>query len=168
MLSFDRASLESKAARVDGHLASDDPIWEAGDPHPAAPVHVTGRLSSAGGDRYYFSGRFEGLHRTECRRCLADVSVPVSEELHLLFAEAGDEETEDADVYLLDPRAQEVDLRPALREQWLLSVPGFALCRDECKGLCSRCGADLNQGPCSCEPEVDPRWKSLKAARPDT
>lgn len=165
MLSFDRASLESKAARVDGHLASNDPIWEEGDPRPAQPVHVSGRLSSAGGDRYYFSGRFEGLHSTECRRCLADVSVPVSEELHLLFAEAGDEEADDADVYLLDPRAQELDLRPALREQWLLSVPAFSLCREDCKGLCTRCGADLNEGPCECEPEIDPRWKGLSEVR---
>lgn len=142
-------------------MASNDPIWEVGDPRPAEPVHVTGRLSSAGGDRYYFSGRFEGMHSTECRRCLADVSVPVSEELHLLFAEAGDEEAEDADVYLLDPRAQELDLRPALREQWLLSVPAFSLCREDCKGLCTRCGADLNEGPCDCEAEIDPRWKGL-------
>jgi DUF177 domain-containing protein len=168
MLSFDRASLESKAARVDGHLTGDDPVWEEGDPRPAGPVHVTGRLSSAGDDRYYFSGRLEGQMNAECRRCLADVSVPVNEELQLLFADAGDEETDDTDVYLLDPRAHELDLRPALREQWLLSVPAFSLCREDCKGLCTRCGADLNQGPCDCEPEIDSRWKGLREARSDS
>ena len=57
-------------------------------------------------------------------------------------------------------RATELDLRPALREQWLLHVPGYALCRDDCKGLCPTCGAELNAGPCDCaSAAADPRWE---------
>jgi uncharacterized protein len=162
MLSFDRSSLETKAARVDGKLAPDDPVWLEGDPIPVDGVIVTGRLSSAGEDRFYFSGRMAGEVQTECRRCLAPARAKVDEELHLLFADAADEESDDSDVYMLEPRATTVDLRPALREQWLLAVPGFALCRDDCKGLCPKCGADLNLGPCNCEPDIDPRWAALK------
>lgn len=162
MLSFDRSSLETKAARVDGKLATDDPIWLADDPRPANGLLVTGRLSSAGEERFYFSGRMSGEIEEECRRCLAPARAKVDEELHLLFADATDEESDDSDVYMLEPRAKTVDLRPALREQWLLAAPGFALCREDCKGLCPRCGADLNLGPCSCEPNVDPRWAALK------
>ena len=81
-----------------------------------------------------------------------------------MFADATDEESDESDVYMLEPRATTVDLRPALREQWLLAVPGFALCREDCKGLCLRCGADLNQGPCNCEPDIDPRWAALKGS----
>src|SRR6185369_7738461 len=114
--------LESKAARVDGSLGADDPVWEEGDLKPADAVHVTGRLSSAGDGRFYFSGKVEGEVDAECRRCLTPVRSPVTEELHLLFADEGDEETSDADVYLLDPRSRDVDLRPAVREQWLLAV----------------------------------------------
>ena len=168
MLSFDRTSLESRAVRVDGHLGAGDPIWEEGDAKPAEPIHVTGRLSSAGEGRYYLSGRFVGAVDSECRRCLSPVRAPVTEEVHLLFAESGDEEAADSDVYLLDPREPEVDLRPALREQWQLAVPGFALCREDCRGICPRCGADLNQGPCECEAAIDPRWKALKEIRHDT
>ena len=162
MLSFDRSSLETKAARVDGKLASDDPIWFAEDPRPVDGVIVTGRLSSAGEDKFYFSGQMSGEVDEECRRCLGPARVTVDEELHLLFADATDEESDDSDVYMLEPRATTVDLRPAVREQWLLAVPGFALCREDCKGLCPRCGADLNLGPCSCEPDVDPRWAALR------
>ena len=161
-MSFDRSSLETKAARVDGKLASDDPVWLAEDPRPVDGVIVTGRLSSAGEDKFYFSGHMSGEVDEECRRCLGPARASVDEELHLLFADANDEESDDSDVYMLEPRAMTVDLRPALREQWLLAAPGFALCREECKGLCPRCGADLNLGPCDCEPVIDPRWAELK------
>ncbi|HWP71919.1 MAG TPA: DUF177 domain-containing protein [Gemmatimonadaceae bacterium] len=162
MLTFDRSSLETKAARVDGKLASDDPVWHEEDPRPVDGVVVSGRLSSAGEERFYFSGSMSGDVGAECRRCLAPARAHVEEELHLLFADATDEDSDESDVYMLEPRATTVDLRPALREQWLLAVPGFALCREDCKGLCPRCGADLNQGPCNCEIQIDPRWAALK------
>lgn len=167
MLSIDRSSLDKQAARVEGRLTSDDPIWEQGDIRPASDIEVTGRLSSAGEGRFYFSGRFEGTVDTECRRCLKAVSPAVSEELHLVLADAGDDEANDSDVYLIDPNSDEVDLRPAIREEWLLAAPAFALCREDCKGLCPRCGADLNLGPCACEPETDRRWDALKAVPRD-
>jgi uncharacterized protein len=162
MLTFDRSSLETKAARVDGKLASDDPVWLEGDPRPVDGVIVTGRLSSAGEERFYFSGHMSGEVEEECRRCLTPTHARVDEDLHLLFADPTDEESDESDVYLLEPRATTVDLRPALREQWLLAVPGFALCREDCKGLCPRCGADLNLGPCGCTPVIDPRWSALR------
>ena len=50
----------------------------------------------------------------------------------------------------VNDRTRELDLRPSVREQWLLAVPSFVLCREDCKGLCPHCGADLNLGPCGC------------------
>jgi uncharacterized protein len=90
--------------------------------------------------------------------------------VHVIFVEAGDDVSSDPDIYTLPPNAENIDLRPAVRDQWLLSVPRFALCREECKGLCARCGADLNEGPCNCppEPETDNRWDALRAARPSS
>jgi uncharacterized protein len=163
MLSFDIRSLESHAAVVDEQLPADDSVWEAGDPKPETAVHVTGRLSSAGPSRFYWHGRIEGDVVLECSRCLAEAHAHVSDEAHLIFAESGDEDTDDPDVYQLDPSEQELDLRPAIREQWLLAAPSFALCREACKGLCPRCGNDLNTGPCGCTPsDSDPRWDALR------
>jgi uncharacterized protein len=162
MLSFDIRSLESTPERVDGDLLPDDPVWEAGDLRPAGPVHVTGRVSSAGSGRFYFSGQIEGAVGLECRRCLTDVEVPVAADLHLIFADAGDEEIEDPDVYSIDPAVPELDLRPAIREEWILSVPAFALCRDDCRGLCPTCGADLNDDPAHSHGAADPRWAALR------
>jgi DUF177 domain-containing protein len=167
MLSFDVHSLATKAAQVDGNLAADDPTWQDGDPRPTTTVHVKGRLSSAGAGRYYLSGRIHGEVAGECRRCLTEVVAPVDEEVHLIFVEADDAEVDDPDVYLLDPRANELDIRPAIREQWLLGVPHFVQCREDCKGLCPTCGADLNAGTCSCAPATDNRWDALRTARSD-
>lgn len=164
MLSFDIRTLESEAVQVDGDLAADDPIWNAADTRPLDAVHVEGRFSTAGNGRFYFSGRFSGAVTLECRKCLVEVTREVGEEAHFLFAPSGDPTTEDdPDVFTYDPGAHQLDLKPAVREGWLLSVPGFVECREDCKGLCLKCGADLNQGPCDCEPATtDPRWDSLR------
>ena len=98
----------------------------------------------------------------ECRRCLTDVTEEVNDELHAVFAPAGDDEVDDPDVFEFDPGGRELDLRPAVRESWLLAVPAFAECREDCKGLCPSCGADLNEGECACEPARDSRWDALR------
>jgi len=167
MLSFDIRSLNEHAVSVDDTLAPDDAVWLDEDTKPSAPIRVKGRLSPAGPGRYYWHGTIEGDVALECRRCLGEASGHVSEDAHLIFAEAGTEGVEDdPDVYLLDARATELDLRPALREQWLLNVPGYVLCRDDCQGLCPTCGAELNLGPCNCAPtSVDPRWEGLRKLR---
>ena len=166
MLCFDIRSLESQAAQVDGELAADDPVWESDGPRPSGPVRVTGRLSPAGPGRFYFSGRLEGTMAGECRRCLTDVTAPVTDEVHLFFAEEGDETAEDdPDVYAIDATARELDLRPAIRESFALAAPQFLQCREDCLGLCLTCGADRNAGDCSCAPVTDSRWDALRSLR---
>jgi len=163
MLSFDIRSLESHAVVVDEDLPATDSVWEEDDPKPDPAVRVSGRLSAAGPGRFYWHGRIEGDVTLECSRCLAEAHAHVADEAHLIFAEPGDEDTDDPDVYTLDPQALELDLRPAIREQWLLAAPSFALCREDCKGMCPRCGADLNAGPHDCsQQEADPRWDTLR------
>ena len=166
MLSFDIRSLESHAAHVSGSLAPDDPIWEEGDVRPADPIKVEGRLSQAGASRFYFSGRIHGKTEMPCRRCLKDVEVTVAEDAHFIFSSEGEDAADDPDVYPFDPLAPTLDLRPAVRETWLLAVPGFALCREDCKGLCPNCGIDWNEGTCECVPATtESRWEALRAIR---
>jgi uncharacterized protein len=163
MLSFDIRSLESHAVVVDEDLPATDLVWEEDDPKPDGAVHVTGRLSAAGPGRFYWHGKIDGNVTLECSRCLAEAHAHVSDEAHLIFAEPGDEDTDDPDVYEVDPNALDLDLRPAIREQWLLAAPSFALCREDCKGICPRCGADLNDGTHDCsQQEADPRWDTLR------
>jgi uncharacterized protein len=59
-------------------------------------------------------------------------------------------------------------LTVAVREQVLLQVPQFTLCREECRGLCPTCGADLNEGACECVPEQGASpWDALKDVKFD-
>ncbi|MDP9179666.1 MAG: DUF177 domain-containing protein [Gemmatimonadota bacterium] len=168
MLSFDIRSLESRAAHVDGTVSPDDSVWEAGDMRPATPIHVEGRLSAAGPGRFYFSGRMSGTSEMPCRRCLEDVRVEVSEDEHFIFSAAAEEETDDPDVFPFDPQAHQLDMRPAVREAWLLAAPAFVQCREDCKGLCPTCGTDWNVADCDCEPvTIDSRWEKLRAIRDD-
>jgi len=166
MLSFDLRSLESQPVQVSGALAPDDPVWEDGDPRPASPIRVTGRLSAAGPGKFYFHGELEGEFEAECRRCLTDVAEEVEGEMHLVFAEAGDPDAaDDPDMYPIEDRAAELDLRPALREQWLLMAPAFSLCSEDCKGLCPTCGTDRNVSSCDCATHSDSRWDALRGAK---
>lgn len=166
MLCFDIRSLEARAESVDGVLDTLDPVWEADDTRPAgAGVYVTGRLSGAGHGRFYLSGQLEGAAVTTCRRCLNDVTVAVSEDVHMLFAESNVEEADEDDVFPISAGARELDLRSAVREEWLLAVPAFALCREDCLGLCVNCGTDRNTGDCACPPSTDPRWAGLRDLR---
>jgi uncharacterized protein len=162
MLSFDMRSVEAKAAVVDADLPVNDSIWVAGDPVPSKAIRVTGRLSAAGPGRFYWHGQVDGDIVVPCRRCLADASVHVHDESHVIFAEAGSDETDDPDVQVLDERSNVIDLRPTIREQWLLNVPSYAVCREECRGLCPTCGKNLNEGSCDCSQSRDSRWDALR------
>jgi DUF177 domain-containing protein len=162
MLSFDIRDLESAAVMVDGDLPPDDTVWQTGDAVPSAAIRASGRLSAAGGTRFYWHGHIAGTAVLPCRRCLTETSVAVEDDAHVIFVPLGDEDADDPDVYTFDPRAKELDLRPVVRELWLLNAPAFALCREDCKGLCPTCGADLNAGPCSCPTTRDSRWDALR------
>jgi uncharacterized protein len=76
----------------------------------------------------------------------------VQNEAHLLFADANDENADEPDVFPLATGGQNIDLRAAIREQWLLEASGLPLCRPDCMGLCATCGAERNAGPCACQP----------------
>src|SRR6059036_1966279 len=151
---FARGPVETRA-----ELAGDDPLFEGLGAAMAGPVRVTGRLQAAGEARFYWRGSLDTIVATECRRCLRAVSVKA--EIHALFTKDHDA-LEDPDSYPLAREATEIDLRPAVREELLLAVPQWLVCRDDCRGLCPRCGKDLNAGPCGCPAApADGRWRSL-------
>lgn len=154
MLSFPTQTLSAGAVQVNGTLDPDDKVWLEGDqlPHEEG-IAVAGRLSTAGAGRYYFSGTLRGALTAECRRCLVDVEVPIESEIRALFADgmvAMDQDDPDVFPLVQGRSGPEVDLRPAVREWWLLEAPSFVYCSPECKGLCPTCGANLNLGAHSC------------------
>ena len=62
-----------------------------------------------------------------------------------------------------------LDLTEALSQYVLLVIPMKPLCRENCAGLCPRCGRELNQGPCGCPPqETELRWSELREVMKDS
>jgi len=61
----------------------------------------------------------------------------------------------------LEAGVESVDLTDEMRETILLAFPSFPICRQECRGLCAQCGADLNKGACACRPPAESRWAGL-------
>ena len=61
-----------------------------------------------------------------------------------------------------------LDLASLVREELLLSIPEQPLCREDCKGICEGCGAELNSEVCTCLPATDHRWSKLKGWKPPT
>ncbi|MCC7053809.1 MAG: DUF177 domain-containing protein [Gemmatimonadaceae bacterium] len=163
MLSVDLRSLEGQAVQVDGAIDPADLVWTDVATRPSSPVTVQGRLSRAGEGRYYFTGEFEGSAVGECTRCLTEVLVRAGDAIQCLFVESDEDGLDDdPDVFLLDSKSRSIDLRPAVREGWILAVPSFVLCRDDCKGLCPTCGVDRNTTPCTCAANGDARWDALR------
>jgi uncharacterized protein len=117
--------------------------------------------------------RLRGSIKTEvellCDRCLAPSRAPLEVEFDARFipqaaaAGAGENvELLDEDLGVAAYEGDAVDMDELVREQILLALPLRSLCREDCKGLCAKCGADLNSGDCSCEQaETDPRWAAL-------
>lgn len=149
MLRVDVRTLRQGAATVDETVPPGDPAFEGLDLHLAGAVRVTGTLQTAGSGTYRFEGRVSGTTRNECRRCLAPVEAGFSAPLAAVFTTTA-EMADDPGVYPLTEPVTAVDLTDAVREEVGLAVPTYPLCRDECAGLCPRCGADLNEGPCGC------------------
>lgn len=164
MLRVDLGELRVGPVEIDGQLAADDSALAGAVPGLTilAPVQAKGRLSTAGEGRFYWRAKLSTAVRADCRRCLAPVDVPVEASLAIVFGYEG-ETVEGDGCYLIPARAKALDLTQAVREELILVLPHFVECRPDCRGLCPRCGADLNDGPCGCAPAGDPRWDALRA-----
>jgi uncharacterized protein len=128
---------------------------------PGAPVGVDLVLSSYPGG-ITVAGTVSAPWRGECRRCGGPVAGGVVAEVRELYEPAGGP-NRDEDAYTL--AGDELDLEPLARDAVMLELPLAPLCSPGCLGLCPRCGENLNDGPCGCPPEVDPRWSALDALR---
>jgi uncharacterized protein len=104
----------------------------------------------------------------DCSRCLRPVEVPLQFKFTEEYRPTIDLATglpvpvrEGEEFFRID-ESHTLDLTEAVRQYALLNLPPYALCREDCAGLCPSCGQDLNQGRCECAKEqVDPRLAVL-------
>jgi len=122
--------------------------------------YVRGKLRlTRANKRILAKGQLETIIQAECVRCLTEFQLPLTLQFEELFAFSAAADP----VYFVDEGGW-LSLRQPVREQILLAMPIQTLCRPDCKGLCSQCGANLNDGPCNCETDdTDPRLAALKS-----
>ena len=114
-------------------------------------------------------GRVATRVRLGCSRCLNDYQMAIDSPFTIFYTRSSgmplDEEVELAEEDLISTTytGDEIDLAPEIAEQVLLEIPFKPLCREECRGLCSVCGADLNAGDCRCDRrDINLKFSALK------
>jgi uncharacterized protein len=116
---------------------------------PTEPIEVSGKVEATG-EGLLVSIQVATTWRGDCVRCLAPASGELVTSARELYVEGP---TTD-DVYGF--HGDVLDLSELVHDLLVLELPVLPLCRDDCRGLCARCGADLNEGPCGCEVQVGP------------
>ena len=132
-----------------------------------SPARIGGEVSRLEGG-YSLSARLDWEGRLECSRCLAPYDFANEEEFSLLLyprKQVSKAELslarEDLDAYFYEDPT--VPIAPIVEERIQMAIPMKPLCSEECRGLCARCGADLNVSKCNCVVEfIDPRWTALE------
>ena len=121
------------------------------------PVDIQGSVTNHAG-ALVLEGTARSVLELACDRCGKPFSREKLVVLDSLVAQELEDEEND-DILLLD--GVELDLDEAVTTAFILAMDTKNLCSDDCKGLCAKCGADLNLGPCGCGPDVDPRLAAL-------
>ena len=113
-------------------------------------------------------GDITGRAVRPCDRCLNPAEVTVTAGLHVVIRQRsiamGPEASDDGEHLLTATEEDaEIDLTDQIRDSLVVEMPMSVHCREDCEGLCPRCGADLNEGPCGCSQQSDDRWSGLSS-----
>ena len=121
------------------------------------PVQIEGSVTNHAG-ALVLEGTARSVLDLTCDRCGKEFSREKVVPLDCLVAHELEDEEHD-EIVLLD--GTELDLDEVVTTAYVLAMDIKNLCSDDCKGLCYKCGADLNVESCKCKPEVDPRLAAL-------
>jgi uncharacterized protein len=158
---YSHLDLEEDASRLDVDLEGVRLV---------SPVKV-GLDVSRNGDEIVLAGRARVEAVLECARCLEEYSCaldgPVAVVVVVGEAPEGGVPAEE-DVLRVPGGSKYADITQQVRSELLVHIPLKPLCKEDCKGLCPRCGIDLNCDRCSCHARsADSRWDALKDLRRD-
>jgi len=149
---LDLATLKPTLNRVEAEATA----HEVGLPDGEWPGIVRGQFRvEKSGNRVSVRGSVTSAARLECVRCLCGFERGITADVTVFAEQSGkanraEQQELERDHYMLFHDGRRLDLTEIVRESLLLELPISPLCREECPGLCPKCGADLNGGPCGC------------------
>lgn len=132
------------------------------------PVRIAGSLSKKIA-QVDIAGNISAEIEIDCTRCLSPTETTLDFPFKVVYVtqenytqnEEAELRAEDLEVAIFE--GDKIDLSGLAREQILLNLPTRFLCRENCRGLCPKCGANRNAVNCNCEEkELDPRWQGLR------
>ena len=181
MIRFETNKIPSEGLDIQVEVAADSwpvlrQLGDSGEYTFAAPIRFDLHIYSER-DLIVVRGRFDTRVALTCSRCLEVFSTPLQ---HLFTIRYGREITQElhgddaAEIELTADQigvtyfeGEEITLDDALQEQVVVMLPYKCLCRDDCKGICQDCGADLNREACTCHGQVkDTPFAVLKNFKP--
>ena len=132
-----------------------------GECYPVSePVEASGVVRNTAGVLVMTGSIATTIHGV-CDRCATDFDQQVTFPIDVvLVTELSNEENEDEWVFPLE--GDNADLEDIVRTVFVLNFGSKLLCKPDCKGLCCRCGKNLNNEACTCQKEIDPRFAALK------
>ena len=132
-----------------------------GNSYPVSePVAAEGTVRNTAGV-LVMTGELHTTIHGVCDRCASDFASNVEFPIDVvLVTELADEDHEDEWVFPLE--GDSADLEDIVRTVFVLNLDSKLLCKPDCQGLCCRCGKNLNEGPCTCQKEPDPRFAALR------
>ena len=132
-----------------------------GNSYPVSdPVKAEGTVRNTAGV-LMMKGEISTCIHGICDRCAREFDREIHFPIDVvLVTEFADEENEDEWVFPLE--GDSADLDDIVRTVFVLNLDSKLLCKEDCKGICCRCGKNLNDGPCNCQKELDPRFAALQ------
>jgi uncharacterized protein len=139
---------------------------------PAEGVDISPRVAGelqilVSGEDYFLLGTITAVMQLQCSRCLADFSVQKHIDLNMVVRRGtekrSEKEIEESEKDLIYIDGPEIELAEIILQELLLEVPMKPLCREDCPGLCSKCGALKGSAECKCPEEApaDERWAAI-------
>lgn len=113
-------------------------------------------------------GELDAVMTLDCDRCLTTYGHAFGIQFSDLFMPHTHPDAADPNNPYVISDGFVIDLTPIVREESILAVPMTGTCSEDCKGICSKCGANLNEKTCDCEhDEIDPRLEALRSLLED-
>lgn len=143
----------------------DNPVTDVGLEDPFYGNFLADFKLNKFNNQIVLTGNIKLNAKLTCDRCLTDYNVTLNPNYQMVYFLGGqpDEPTENESNLLYIPiDADKINLSDDIRDYSILSIPMKKLCKEDCKGLCTKCGKNLNEGSCNCsKEEIDERWLPL-------